>query len=35
MAIINFSASMANGNMDEAYSYVRGIKNVKVWESLA
>eukprot|EP01022_Parablepharisma_sp_SALTPOND_P012321 TRINITY_DN1578_c0_g1_i1.p1 TRINITY_DN1578_c0_g1~~TRINITY_DN1578_c0_g1_i1.p1 ORF type:complete len:1534 (-),score=207.16 TRINITY_DN1578_c0_g1_i1:2494-7095(-) len=34
-AILNFSASLANGNMDEAYNAVRGINNTRVWESLA
>ena len=34
-AILNFSASLANGNMDEAYNAVRGIRNVQVWKSLA
>jgi len=34
-AILNFSCSLANGNMDEAYNAVRGISNTKVWESLS
>ncbi len=34
-AILNFSASLAIGNMDEAYNAVRGINNTRVWESLA
>ena len=34
-AILNFSASLANGNMDEAYNSVKGINNARVWQSLA
>lgn len=34
-AILNFSASLACGNMDEAYNAVKGIHNERVWKSLA